>query len=152
MAGELRVVKLRAGGTAGSGQLRVARIIAGGAPVATGELRVARLRAGGTPVTPAEAGPDRVDIEPGSTVQLDASASGAGTYSWTLLSAVNGSSPALTGGTTATPTYKAPSHRDGEVLVWRVTVNGQTDTVRHTILPQALWRWNGSALVPARFI
>jgi len=84
----------------------------------------------------ARAGADRT-VEQGQEVTLDGTGSvGATTFAWAETS---GTGVALTGDTTATPTFTAPAA--GSVLVFELTVTGsggpQTDSVTITTVPPA---------------
>ena len=89
----------------------------------------------------ADAGPDQVLSKIGQVVTLDGSQSydedgDPLTYQWTLFSIPSGSAAALTGSTTATPTFK--SDKNGEYKVQLVvndgTLSSEVDTVTLSFL------------------
>ena len=142
---DLRVAGLDiAEGTSPGGiSLRVVGVDIGGNLVAT-QLQVSGIDIAMSKAL-VNAGSDRSDIEPLSTVTLDGVASGGTTFAWTLVSATNGVSVTIENNDMAVARYVAPAHVNGAVLTFRLTVDGtSTDDVVHTVFPHTLWYYTGT--------
>lgn len=104
---------------------------------------------GGAPT--ASAGADVTSIVAKATTALDGSGSTGTTWAWTLVD-YTGDNPGtvtITNANTKNASYTAPTTMTGNVLHFRITVNGTvTDDVYHTVLPHKEWWRDGATWRP----
>lgn len=97
-----------------------------------------------------DAGADRSNVEPLSTVTLAATANMAVTaWTWTQ---TGGPAVTLTG-TGATRTFTAPANENGATLTFTASADGSpADTVTIDVLPHDLWQLRSGVLVPVQML
>lgn len=96
------------------------------------------------------AGPNQVEVEPGTLVTLDSSAS-TGVTSGRTWTQQSGTAVVLSSTTATMPTFIAPPTLSGGVLTFRVTDNssGAVDDVSVTIFPASRRIKLGGIMVPS---